>query len=114
MYQIDHDAIRSDGRTWTLAIVGLGAVSLISYALFSYGLAVTSENFTRRVREQTFYSVVHHSIGWFQDISESSIALSNALELDACKLARAVGPATTDKLRLTVNVCKSIIFNGHT
>ncbi len=33
MYQIDHDAIRSDGRTWTLAIVGLGVVSLISYTI---------------------------------------------------------------------------------
>ncbi len=90
-------------------MVGLGASALMGYALFSYGLSVVSENFTRRIREQTFFSLVRHSIGWFEDLNQSSVTLSNALEQDACKLSRAVGPVMTDKLRLFVNIGKAII-----
>ncbi len=96
-------------------MVGLGASALLGYALFSYGLGVASEHLTHRVREQTFSSLVRHSIGWFEDLNQSSVMLSNTLEQDACKLSRAVGPATTDKLRVLVNIgkvmcCVSVII----
>ncbi len=99
--------MRSDGRTWTLATIGLAVAALLGYALFSYGLAVASEHLTRRVREQAFSSLIRHSIGWFEDLNHSSVVLSNTLEQDARKLSRAVGPAMTDKLRVLVSIGKA-------
>ncbi len=101
-------------------MVGLGASALLGYALFSYGLGVATERLTHRVRKKAFSSLVRHPIGWHETLNQSSVVLSNTLEQDACKLSRALGPAMTDKLRMVVNIGKTVYsrilrhYNGYT
>ncbi|KAK0066802.1 ATP-dependent translocase ABCB1 isoform X7 [Biomphalaria pfeifferi] len=70
-------------RIYSLILVGLGVISLITFFLQGYMFGRSGEALTRRLREMTFKAMLKQDIGWFDDHKNSVGALTTRLATDA-------------------------------
>ncbi|XP_076438744.1 ATP-dependent translocase ABCB1-like [Babylonia areolata] len=89
--ETDQDKRDKDVVMYSLLLLGLGFVSLVSMFMQSYFFAVSGENLTVRVRDLTFRAMLHQEISFYDNKSNNTGALTTRLATDASLVQGATG-----------------------
>ncbi|KAK7110228.1 ATP-dependent translocase ABCB1-like isoform X2 [Littorina saxatilis] len=87
----DLDKQEKDIMTYSLILLGLGLLSLVTMFMQSYFFALSGENLTVRVRDLSFRAVMNQEISFFDDKKNSTGALTTRLATDASLVQGATG-----------------------
>ncbi|KAL0914305.1 hypothetical protein M5K25_014641 [Dendrobium thyrsiflorum] len=85
--------LKKDSIFWSTMYLVFGAVGLVAIPIRSYLFAIAGAKLIRRIRLMTFQKVVNMEIAWFDQIENSSGAISARLSTDAAALRSLVGDA---------------------
>ncbi|KAI0501168.1 hypothetical protein KFK09_016111 [Dendrobium nobile] len=85
--------LKKDSMFWSTMYLVFGAVGLVAIPIRSYLFAIAGAKLIRRIRLMTFQKVVNMEIAWFDQIENSSGAISARLSTDAVALRSLVGDA---------------------
>ncbi|XP_020696968.1 ABC transporter B family member 11 [Dendrobium catenatum] len=91
-YEAPHK-LKKDSIFWSTMYLVFGAVGLVAIPIRSYLFAIAGAKLIRRIRLMTFQKVVNMEIAWFDQIENSSGAISARLSTDAVALRSLVGDA---------------------
>lgn len=79
--------LRSQVNYWSLMFLMLACVQLISYTCQGVAFAYCSEKLIRRVRDQSFRTMLRQDIGWFDREENSAGALTTFLSTETTHVA---------------------------
>ncbi|KAH0457329.1 hypothetical protein IEQ34_012644 [Dendrobium chrysotoxum] len=85
--------LKKDSIFWSTMYLVFGAIGLVAIPIRSYLFAIAGAKLIRRIRLMTFQKVVNMEIAWFDQIENSSGAISARLSTDAAALRSLVGDA---------------------
>ncbi|CAK4421680.1 unnamed protein product [Aphanomyces euteiches] len=75
--------MRVEGLKWSMGFIGLAAAIFIALAVQCHQFALVCERLTARIRGMCFRSMLRQDIGWFDDATNSSGALTTRLATDS-------------------------------
>ncbi|CAL1526271.1 unnamed protein product [Lymnaea stagnalis] len=98
-------------RIYSLLLVGLGLVSMVTMFLQGYMFGRSGEALTTRLRDMTFRSMLRQDIGWFDDHKNSVGALTTRLATDASLVQGVTGVRLGTVLMSFANMGVAIIIS---
>ena len=84
----DHDAIKTQIRTYCLLFLGLFVLSFTLNVTQHYNFAFMGEQLTKRVRERMLSKILTFEVGWFDKEENSTGAVCSRLAKDASVVGR--------------------------
>ncbi|KAL7103501.1 hypothetical protein ACP275_08G183300 [Erythranthe tilingii] len=90
-FRTDTSSIPSHARGYSLVFVGLGVFNFFTNLLQHYSFAIMGERLTKRVREMLLQKIMTFEIGWFDQDSNTSAAISARLSTEANMVRSLVG-----------------------
>ncbi|KAH0777017.1 hypothetical protein KY290_008428 [Solanum tuberosum] len=85
------DELKKDSQFWSLMIVVLGTILLISSPLETFIFTVAGCKLIQRIRSMCFQKAVHMEIGWFDEPENSVGVIATKLSTDATIVRVLVG-----------------------
>lgn len=82
-YRINGQDIQSEVNRWSLAIMGMGIMTVVANFLQHFYFGIMGEKMTERVRRMMFSAILHNEVGWFDKEENSADNLSMRLANDA-------------------------------
>ncbi|XP_015057863.2 ABC transporter B family member 5-like [Solanum pennellii] len=100
------DELKKDTEFWSLMIVVLGAILLISSPLETFIFTVAGCKLIQRIRSMCFQKAVHMEIGWFDEPENSVGVIATKLSTDAAIVRVLVGDVLA---KITKDLAAAII-----
>lgn len=89
--ELDLNKQEKDIQMYSLLLLGLGIISLLTMFVQSYFFAVSGESLTVRIRDLCFKAILYQEISFFDDNQNATGALTTRLATDASMVQGASG-----------------------
>lgn len=85
--------LKHDSVFWSLMLVVLGSISVLSIPVRSYFFGVAGSKLIKNIRLMCFHKIVHMEISWFDNPKNSAGVIASRLSADAAAVRGLVGDA---------------------